>query len=521
MESFRECGTARSRRRPMCWTIVAACIPCLLLYVNSNCYLCGGWRSSAAQLSAATQSGLRARSQRAASDLRSFAAGSSGGWARTPVEDSEAERIISNLFGGPEGGPLKGQAQEVIPRFTACNGAQSQDECLTFEQFQEQFVKLRRPVLIRGLGELTGWPADSFWDKEQFLSTLGADMQVRLSVGTGFPLLGGGSDMQPVKSLSDIVHSYLHDPRLFVFDYDKGRTKQLASSMKVPDWLADRADEADPVISLGGKAAGLPWHMHGETWFVPLAGRKRWFLYPPGHATREARGSPFYSTLGWLHNTLPELAAEKRPFTFLQEPGELLYLPASWSHATLNLDEVLGYGQQKPYHLDEPDRDHDVWVESVMEQKSADMDPEACVVLGAWLSRRPDLLQDSKFNVKVGNPLGDPENLFRMATGKDGSYVSAFLAASRHQQSIGRDGFAPLRAAAVALAREECTLLEDARCDKLNLALVWLSLARLMKRSAQSAEEHDLTDIVASKILPLLRDDAIGMEVLGLRIVET
>jgi hypothetical protein len=36
------------------------------------------------------------------------------------------------------------------------------------------------------------------------------------------------------------------------------------------------------MLSLGQSRAGLPIHVHGETWLGLVYGAKRWFLYPPG-----------------------------------------------------------------------------------------------------------------------------------------------------------------------------------------------------------------------------------------------
>ncbi|CAM9839089.1 unnamed protein product, partial [Phaeothamnion confervicola] len=43
-----------------------------------------------------------------------------------------------------------------------------------------------------------------------------------------------------------------------------------------------RNKDAWHVLSLAGSRAGLPWHVHGETWLGLVYGRKRWAIYPPG-----------------------------------------------------------------------------------------------------------------------------------------------------------------------------------------------------------------------------------------------
>eukprot|EP00929_Paragymnodinium_shiwhaense_P003995 TRINITY_DN104703_c0_g1_i1.p1 TRINITY_DN104703_c0_g1~~TRINITY_DN104703_c0_g1_i1.p1 ORF type:complete len:507 (+),score=23.77 TRINITY_DN104703_c0_g1_i1:96-1616(+) len=453
-------------------------------------------------------------SRRVALNSMTGQAGQTSSWREGDVATSATEELIKKVYGSSVGGPLDGRAMQSIPRFTVCSGPESPSGCLTEEQFLTEFVEKRQPVLIRGLDQLADWPDSSFWNKEALIEGFGSSLELRVSLGTGFPLLAGGNDMQPVKTLKDIFEFYLQDPRLFVFDFDNDRTKRLSDKLRTPAWLQMRFAEADPVISLGGQSSGLPWHMHGETWFAPLIGRKRWFLYPPGHATDVVRGSPFHSTSGWVKNTLPNLAPAERPFTCLQEPGELLYLPASWAHATLNLDEVLGFGQQKQFDIAEGD--YTVWAEALTSRQRDGIDPEMCSILGSWLSRKPDLLDPP-----MSDQIPDPLTLFRIAAGRDSLYIPAALAASRHLERSGLSGFEPLRAAAAALSREECNLLQAEGSDDVNLALVWLTLARLMKLDARTQEEHDMAELVASKILPLVREDSVGMEVLGVRVVET
>ncbi|NXQ87963.1 JMJD8 protein, partial [Nyctibius grandis] len=62
---------------------------------------------------------------------------------------------------------------------------------------------------------------------------------------------------------------------------------------------------------------------------------QRWFLYPP-HKTPHFH--PNETTLAWLHRTYPALPPAERPLECTLRPGEVLYFPDRWWHATLNLD---------------------------------------------------------------------------------------------------------------------------------------------------------------------------------------
>ena len=42
----------------------------------------------------------------------------------------------------------------------------------------------------------------------------------------------------------------------------------------------------------------------------------------------------------WMENVLPTM--KQKPLKVVQRPGELLFVPTAWSHATLNLETTLG-----------------------------------------------------------------------------------------------------------------------------------------------------------------------------------
>ena len=79
----------------------------------------------------------------------------------------------------------------------------------------------------------------------------------------------------------------------------------------------------------------VPFHVHGPVWNEVFHGRKRWFVYPPDF---RPRFDPDESQLHWAENVYPTLQDHELPLECTCEPGEALYLPHDWWHATLNLD---------------------------------------------------------------------------------------------------------------------------------------------------------------------------------------
>ncbi|XP_024864431.1 jmjC domain-containing protein 8 isoform X2 [Kryptolebias marmoratus] len=84
-----------------------------------------------------------------------------------------------------------------------------------------------------------------------------------------------------------------------------------------------------------GPGTGVPFHWHGPGYSEVIYGRKRWFLFPPDH---EPHFHPNRTTLSWVTETYPNLPEDEAPLECTIRPGEVLYFPDRWWHATLNLD---------------------------------------------------------------------------------------------------------------------------------------------------------------------------------------
>jgi hypothetical protein len=94
---------------------------------------------------------------------------------------------------------------------------------------------------------------------------------------------------------------------------------------------------------------------------------KRWFIYPPGASAPlevEQKLNPLRTVDDWFRDIYPKLTdLEKpslaeipvpqpdgskgyRPLECVQEPGDIMYLPAFWNHLTVNIGEAIGIGGQ-------------------------------------------------------------------------------------------------------------------------------------------------------------------------------
>ena len=118
------------------------------------------------------------------------------------------------------------------------------------------------------------------------------------------------------------------------------RLAKLVASYEFPKCGGAWCRPSNLAASFGvaGRDSGVSYHTHGSGFGEVLHGRKRWLLYvpsaspPPGH-------EPDVSTAAWVRDVLPTLPPHRRPrHDCVLGPGEVLYFPPSWWHATLNED---------------------------------------------------------------------------------------------------------------------------------------------------------------------------------------
>jgi len=233
---------------------------------------------------------------------------------------------------------------------------------LTQEEFYKEYVATGKPVLVPGM--VDEWPARTEWQRERminkygdvqvtvirsseitrrqyaesesYISSLGfQDEQSKASGGNMtfkefVTVLDGLSlketdppylfNYSPLPNLpEDYIHPYLFEPREDAFQtpYDMREEKSF--------------------FYVGKNSSGTYFHQHDHAWNTVLFGAKQWYLYPPMTGTP----GPMY--------TSPKIWAEQYknavgdpPLECVQYPGELLFIPGSWSHLTLNYGDTVG-----------------------------------------------------------------------------------------------------------------------------------------------------------------------------------
>ena len=88
-------------------------------------------------------------------------------------------------------------------------------------------------------------------------------------------------------------------------------------------------------FGVGNCGSGVQWHTHGPGFSESIHGFKHWVLYPPD---RKPSYNSDYASRYWMENNYMDIANEDdMPWECTLNPGDLIYFPDQWHHATINL----------------------------------------------------------------------------------------------------------------------------------------------------------------------------------------
>lgn len=114
-------------------------------------------------------------------------------------------------------------------------------------------------------------------------------------------------------------------------------------------------------FGIGNKGSGVQWHIHGPGFSESLHGRKHWLLYPP---SQPPSFDANFTSRHWMEHMYTSLVDKRDngrvnekggkeknhqenehelPWECTLYPGEMIYFPDMWYHATLNLDTYTAF----------------------------------------------------------------------------------------------------------------------------------------------------------------------------------
>jgi tetratricopeptide (TPR) repeat protein len=127
----------------------------------------------------------------------------------------------------------------------------------------------------------------------------------------------------------------------------------IANQVKLPSYFNSDPAKLTLYFCLGGANSGVQFHKHADAWNVQIFGRKRWLLYPPDEMPPFHYPVNAVSVNKWIRTIYTQLPEARRPRSCTVRPGELIYVPESWYHATLNIGEAVGVAGQTSIPLTE------------------------------------------------------------------------------------------------------------------------------------------------------------------------
>uniref|UniRef100_A0A3Q2TVI6 Jumonji domain containing 8 n=1 Tax=Fundulus heteroclitus TaxID=8078 RepID=A0A3Q2TVI6_FUNHE len=204
---------------------------------------------------------------------------------------------------------------------------------LSHQQFIDRYA-FSRPVVLRGLTDNTNFQL--LCSKSSLLEKFGS-LKVRLSTANTHSYRKVDVLFQQYvdELLRPQARDALGSETLYFFgDNNFTEWQNLFDRYRPPPYVLPDTTGAYS-FGIAGPGTGVPFHWHGPGYSEVIYGRKRWFLYPPG---KEPHFHPNRTTLSWLRETYPYLPEEEAPLECTIRPGEVLFFPDRWWHATLNLD---------------------------------------------------------------------------------------------------------------------------------------------------------------------------------------
>merc|ERR550532_1657143 len=95
-----------------------------------------------------------------------------------------------------------------------------------------------------------------------------------------------------------------------------------------------RSTRKNPILSLGSHGSGVFTHQHDANFLTQVQGTKLWFIAPP-----EANKLPIRHPCTYIARRPPGVQV------CAIRPGETIYVPDRWHHATCNLRGEGAWGQ--------------------------------------------------------------------------------------------------------------------------------------------------------------------------------
>jgi Cupin-like domain len=135
--------------------------------------------------------------------------------------------------------------------------------------------------------------------------------------------------------------------------------KELLQHYVLPPCATCEDEQVALSFGIGNRGSGIQWHVHGPGFSEALHGRKHWVLYPPTYDNNSIVTNDItaqeqqqqqhtinhfhkdQSSRQWMENVYPTVPV--KPWECTLDPGDVIYFPNQWWHATINLDRYTAF----------------------------------------------------------------------------------------------------------------------------------------------------------------------------------
>lgn len=279
--------------------------------------------------------------------------------SRRPSDSVDSEDLAEGI-GAPTDIPPP-SPPSALPTLPACDIDVIDAEDLTADEIHSRYISRGRPLAITNA--TARWKAKASLARDSFRATFA-------TVQWEPQLLLPGKPEALAPYMDRAARGEIRRPLSFNRPSDPTALQVMQGEVPWPAVLGGAANgrqsnggggRAGLDFFAGPNRSGTPLHHHSAVWNALIYGRKLWALVPPsrasfGKAQKEhpldsewhrlwkARAGDAATATATGKAKAKAKAPSKRYLYCEQAAGTLLYLPSSWAHATLNLEEGLAVG---------------------------------------------------------------------------------------------------------------------------------------------------------------------------------
>jgi len=310
-----------------------------------------------------TQDATPCDSEKSTSESPSIAESSALAMLTSIPAHSHADRGLANAEGEPAR-LLAALAEEAPLPEHSCD----RFSCAAMDSvgFLEHFAgEAGHPAVIEGVPQAEGWPCATKWNgQEAFMSKYG-QLPVQVTEMGSFHGLGKPFRVElSLQEYAAYAGSNTADWPFYVWERNfEGARRCLLDDFRSPKVFEDDLYDITPEIReflpltchlfvlVGGRRTGSNMHTDpkwSSAWNTLLTGKKRWVLFPRDTPAKEigALEGDAYKDGGpqayWWLDHYPRLRAQGARLgmvDIIQHPGDTVFIPSGWWHATLNLPD--------------------------------------------------------------------------------------------------------------------------------------------------------------------------------------